>query len=178
MIETLKTAHKKAALRNNASTQVVLGSFQTNGGDLIKSISAGLMTFGGTHAPIKDCYMWLERVIDYDVQTKEGARMFSIMMNDILEYHEQMGMKLPGFGSAFVKDGPDLILSELCEATGPSSYIWSYVHNYFNIKEKDLWPNLAFYTALIAVICKININFCEAEMIKARIEAWIELLQK
>jgi citrate synthase len=178
MIELLKKAHKEAARRNNASTQVVLGSFQTNGNDLVKSIVAGLMTFGGTHAPIKDCYNWIARVVEYDVETKEGARMFSIMMNDILEYHEMNEWKLPGFGSAFVKGQPDPLLSDLCDATGPYYHIWSYVHDYFAIKGKDLWPNLAFYTALIAVDQKININFCEAEMIKARIEAWIELLQK
>lgn len=172
----LREAHKKAARRNNASTQVALGSFQTNGGDLSKSITAGLMTFGGTHAPIKECYKWIEQVYTFDVLTKKGASDFSTVMNHILNCYE--GSKFPGLGSAFVKDGPDPILDDLCDALKQYHHIWSFARNYFVIKGKDLWPNLAFYTALVAVVQGININFCESEMIQARIEAWIEMLKE
>ena len=99
-------------------------------------------------------------------------------MNDILNYHWQNGFKFPGFGSSFVKDSPDPILLDLCYRTVKYQHIWSYVRDYYIIKGRDLWPNLAFYTALVALDQGININFCEAEMIQARIEAWIELLKQ
>lgn len=165
---TLWQTHEKATRRNPVSTGVVNVCFFSNGGDLPKALCSGLMAMGGRHAPIKETYELIDSVIHNRID-----------LINILEICENY---VPGFGSSFVKDAPDPMLLKIhrkLQEVAPE-----YITVAQKIKEvladsgKNLYPNLAFYTAAVAHYNKINIVFCEADMIKARIHSWIEMLRE
>lgn len=164
--KVLYTTHYEAARRQNASTQVLIAAYQSNGGNLLKSISAAMQCFGGKHAPIKECYSLIERM-----QSGESK--------SILSSYEL----IPGFGSSFAKNRKDDLLNMINGELKKHSSVYGRIAHacqdyLIRYKGVQLFPNLGFYTAAICHYEQININFCEAIMIQARIECWINLLNR
>lgn len=171
----LMQTHRKAARRDNASTQVLIGTWQSNGNNLIGAITAALQTFGGRHAPIKNTMKMLEWIYDLppDGISKEVG-FWILDMNNICP-----NGKLPGFGSSFAKGVRDDMLYDLWQFFDDRwTVIESRIRQELASAGKNLWPNLAFYTAAAAIELGININFCEHLMIEARIEEWIKILKE
>src|SRR5690349_20648965 len=122
LVKVLKETHIAAAMRPNASTQILQGSWQMNGNDLIKSITAAMMSFGGRHAPIKDAY----NIIDGNMHGTKAHVLWS--------------GKIPGFGSAFVKGEFDPLLrpiqKELANTNTDYNIIAQVIHDYLKLQGK------------------------------------------
>lgn len=166
--QLLIKAHADACLRDNSSTVILKSTFDSNGCDLIKSITAALMAVGGMHAPIKHAYNMIRRAKEYGVDAPEGAPDYTWV---------------PGFGSSFVKGSPDPLLEDLANQIYNNHYqfyeIGENIRTTLCKKKKTiLYPNLAFYTACVAHILEERLIFCERIFIEARIPAWIKILQK
>lgn len=170
ILDFLYKTHRLAARRENASTQVLIATWESNGHDLIGAITAAMQTFGGRHAPIKKTYNFLESVKDL----KDD-------FYPVVSCCIQAG-RIPGFGSSFAKNKFDdllsIIESKLYLKNIKWKDLWVKIRNELLLRNKNLYPNLAFYTAAACIEEGININFCEAEMLKARIEEWIKILKE
>lgn len=172
LLEVLRDTHKKAARRENASTQVLVATWESNGHDLIGAITAAMQTFGGRHAPIKKTYNFLESLLK--IPERDISPVISqIISNKLIVW---------GFGSSFVKGGFDPMLKnihdELYAHNQKWMIMWDRIRDEILFHKKNLFPNLAFFTAAVCIEEKIDINFCEAEMLKARIEEWIQILKE
>lgn len=167
MKELLIEAHRKAALRDSSSTVILKAAFDSNGGDLIKSITAAMMTLGGLHAPIKHVYSMLNKM------NSPNGDYFCYKKLD----------PIPGFGSSFVST-KDPILEDLNDHIFASNK-YSRIHEYkrkieshlFETKNKSIYPNIAFYTAAYALVEEKSILFCESILLEARMPVWIEILK-
>ncbi len=166
----LYETHYRAAMdRPCASSQILKGVYESNGGNLVAAITAAMQTFGGKHAPIKDTYEWL-----LFVKTKlNGLDMAIKMVYDRI---------VPGFGSSFVRGKFDPLLepidNNLFDLRIQWRDTWKRMSNaFFETRRHNLYPNLAFYTAAVAIETNTPIEFCEEIMLRARLEAWINLLK-
>jgi len=164
--ELLINAHEVAATRDNVSTHILLEAYHANGGDMIKSITAAMMTLGGLHGPIKQVYRILTRM-------RQGF--------DVQLAIEHMGScKIPGFGSSFYKGTPDPSLHELAREILGTEYasMCVTISEYLAMQGKVLYPNISFYTGVAAMIEGVNPRLCEKYLILSRLGAWIRLLEK
>lgn len=181
LLSTLAVAHTNASERENASTQVLKGSWHTNGNDLIKSITAAVMTFGGRHAPIKEAYYLIDKL--FYRNSKDWDRC-------IHELYGNNGI-IAGIGSGFIKGSPDPLLLnielELFANHHRYRLIGKALTDYLADRDSNIkgiaitnltpkYPNLAFYTAACAHAMEIPIEFCEALMLEFRLHAWIGIL--
>jgi citrate synthase len=161
MRDLLIEAHKKSALRESSSTAILKASFDSNGGDLIKSITAAMMTLGGLHAPIKHVYSMLHKIQTTGI---------------IPEY-----IHFPGFGSSFVKGELDPILYDLDDELRSSHkevHAWMQkITIRLQRRNKIIYPNIAFFTAASALIEGEGIIFCESVVLEARVPVWIQILK-
>jgi len=155
-------AHRKSCRRDNVSTVVLRESWNSNGQDLYKSITAAMMTLGGIHAPIKRCYVMIGRHL-----RNEPSLPYDLV---------------PGFGSSFFKGAIDPILYDLSDYINVNHTQYEdiaiKIHNKLIDQGKNLYPNIAFYTAAVAHIEQQGILFCEKVLIEARIPEWIKILQE
>ena len=158
----LADAHRSACHRDNISTVILKESWRGNGGDLMKSITSAMMSLGGIHAPIKQTYRMIEEMIHPSYKTYE----YKI---------------IPGFGSGFIKGEPDPILKylheELEKVDNRYIKISHYIRETFLSEGKDLYPNIAFYTAAVAHYLEEDIKFCERFVLETRIPEWINILK-
>jgi citrate synthase len=143
---------------------VLKAAWESNGGDLIKSITAALMTLGGLHAPVKKVYNLL-----YKLQHNN----FDVVL---CQYNV-----VPGFGSDFVRGAPDPMLNDTAEALYQENReLYDYgtkIHKHLGERGKVLYPNLGFYTAAVAMHEGYNVLFCEKILIETRINEWIRMLE-
>lgn len=171
--ELLYEAHRQACLRDNASTQVLIAAYEMNGHQLIPAITAAIATIGGKHAPIKKT---LDITINSYMDGPEwGQDLFDVIygLNDEIIY---------GFGSSFFKGIEDPILEDIKKYlernhAGYWNIIWE-IRGRLKKVNKNLYPNLAFYTACVAHIEKVPYDFCESLVIEPRIPQWIEILKE
>jgi citrate synthase len=162
--KALYATHYEAARRQNASTQVLIAAFQSNGNDVIKSITAALQCFGGKHAPVKEIYKMITSLQSDETRT-------------VLSKYKS----IPGFGSSFTKERDtllDLVDAELIKQTKIYERIAIACKDYLiRYKGIILHPNLGFYTAAVMHYEQVPIDFCECIMIRARIECWTQILE-
>jgi citrate synthase len=162
LTELLIEAHKKSCRRDNVSTVVLKTAWDGNDGDLYKSITAAMMTLGGIHAPIKQCYAMIGRYLRGE---------------PIPDYY-----RVPGFGSSFCKGYPDVFLNDLRDYISLNHFDVYSVEASAKVKlrtqGKDLYPNIAFYTAAVARIEGHGILFCEKLLLEARVPEWIKILEE
>lgn len=160
LTELLIEAHKKSCRRDNVSTVVLKAAWDSNDNDLYKAIASAMMTLGGAHAPIKRCYAMIGRYL----------------RDEPIPNYEMV----PGFGSSFYKKELDPILFEI------ASYIRIHHFDYEviiskiqrKLSDKELYPNIAFYTAAVARIEGHGILFCEKILLEARVPEWIKILEE
>lgn len=169
-------AHQEAARRDNASTQILLASYQSNGNNLIGAITAAMNMLGGLHAPIKQTYWWIKDLLqdNSDVEYMTADRKY------IPEFKSVKG-RVPGFGSSFTYyEDPILIEVYHYFSIHHENYILMMTDMRQSLKHhgNELHPNIAFYTAAVALIEGIPINLCESLVLEARLPVWIELLNE
>lgn len=151
----LEAQHRKSAAMNNSSTQALAIAYQSNNGDIVRSYTAAMMCLGGAHAPIQQTWEFLRN------PTKRKV--------------------YPGFGNSFEKGFPQRfqpiwnLSIELRLEKLPSSV--EEIVRFVKLQTgKDIWPNLAFYTALgfIDHHYRDAIGF----IIKARIAEWNNIIKQ
>lgn len=148
-------AHDKAARRANTSTQVICAAFDSNGGQLLPAIVAGLMTLGGRHGPIVQAYEVLQNGPGDD--------------------------PIPGWGNSFVKGKPDPIWEEVDSMlVDHYANMWMLIQNITNSlheRGKVVYPNAACYTAAYAIIARIDANMAPGVFLASRLGAWYSMLE-
>lgn len=162
--QILLEKHAMLALRENSSTLVLSTAFQSNNGDLSKSICAALMCLGGKHAPLK--------------------LMYEVIEHFKTEDEKDIDCLIPGFGSSFY-EGAELedldeelkVVFENEEFPEELRRSLAIIIKMANKINEDLMPNIAFYNSIYTHASGIGINLCEVEFIEARIPVWIKLLQ-
>lgn len=165
LMRALSKYHAAAALRECASTKAFVAAWLSNGGDFLKSVTSALMTFGGAHGPVKQCYTLIEN-------DAYQPNKLNIKFPD--------GTKIPGFGSSFIKEVPDPLLeslhSILVTDEACANEIRTWTKNVQQYTNKKLYPNGAFYTAFAMIEIEMPIELSESLMINARIHSWAKLV--
>lgn len=161
----LYEAHYNAAFRKNASTAILITAYEANGEDLIKAVAAALMSAGGRHAPLRNAY---DCVKQWEMEYRIGR--------DPIIRDE----KVWGFGSSFAKKKPDAMLHALSSREDMSRFrsLGENITNQIKkTRDLDLYPNLAYWTASCAIAQDMPYSYCEEMFLKARIDAWINILK-
>lgn len=154
-LNELAEQHIISASSGNSSTQALMIAYQSNNCDEAKAIAAAIMCLGGMHAPIKQTWEFLR------TPTKRVV--------------------YPGFGNSFEKGFPQRFTAlwnlaiELRFKNLPETIenIVRFVRMQTN---KDIWPNLAFYTALAFVDNHYRDGI--AFIIKSRINEWNNIMKR
>jgi hypothetical protein len=165
--DCLYETHRQAAMRENASTQILKATYEVTKGNYKQAIVAAMMTFSddGKHAPIRITRCMIEQCLN-------GMQAYAFVYD--------IRKPIPGFGSSFVKGMEDPLLLDLSQKLACYNLRYAEIsrdiQSFLKKRGKDLYPNLAFYTAAATIELGININLCEAIMIEARLSAWNQIL--
>lgn len=155
--------HRKATFRQNVSTAAVQCA-AAGSGDLTKAVIAGLSTLGDRHAPIAQT-MNLFRETD-----------------DIFEGLVESGVKVPGWGNAFVKDQPDQIWSQIHDFIAKEfNSVGERISRRTEILHahgKNIFPNAACYSAVTAMIVGIPPDAAIWLVIAGRLDHWTKLFME
>jgi len=158
LLAALSCAHDRSACRGNISHQA-LQLAAVGSGDYLKAICAAIMTLGGVHAPLLQTYALLA------------------LPEPHLEAEAMLGAKqrVPGWGNAFVKDGPDPL--------------WQHVHNMLPASHaakidavtqvlhahgKKIYPNPSCYTASVALLTGMPMEITPFLLVEGRLSAWTQ----
>lgn len=170
ILQLLKEAHERACERENASTQSLLFTYE-NSLSVRQAATAAIQSFGHFHAPIEDAYTLLIVCLN---STREGRQEF---IEKTLEYRG----KIPGFGSSFFSGEPDPNLNELDDQLFYDCYHFIVLKNELMnlepMKSKKLFPNLAFYTAAVAIHQGVSIKLAESFLLEFRVPKWMQILR-
>jgi len=158
-------AHAKSALRQNISTTTVLQCAAGNG-TLTNSIAAGLLTLGGTHAPLEQsCEVLMAS------NPVEGARL---LVAD--------GYKVPGWGNSFHRGEPDPCWAEVdqwLQENRPDLYAKiQAVTDFLRSTGKPVMPNPSTYTAAAALALGIPPRCAAFLFIQGRLLEWVKLFMR
>jgi citrate synthase len=163
-------AHLKACERDNASSVVFREVFKVTNGSLHQAIAAACCTIGGQHAPIKDCYAMLVEIM------KNIAHSDDVFLG-VSNATARMKI-IPGFGSSFIKGEDDPMLVPFLINLNPR---WHEVIHECQVilgyRGYKLFPNLAFCTAVFALITGESLELSDRIFYEVRIPKWIELLE-
>lgn len=179
MIEKFKqaliNAHCQACFRENASTQVLHVAYAANGNNLIAAISAAMQCFGGKHAPFIEAYKFLKECNElYCENFHEALNKTNEHISQMTYDRASKGEIIPGFGSSFFRDGEkDPLLFEL-ELLIPDKWtiIASRIRAGLLKCNKNLHPNLAFYTAVNAIEMNMPENLSMILALEGRVMGW------
>ena len=162
ILEELERVHDSLAYRDNASSVTIQGCASL-GKDFPSSVAAALMTIGETHAPLKQTALLL--CSDEPV----------VMVNDMLRW----GYKVPGWGSSFFKEGPDLTFSKLdlliLEHDEETYWNMRNITQHLQAEGLKLWPNAACYTIASLIAAGENVKYADKYFIQYRLRAWHHL---
>lgn len=154
VLEACLAAHAKAAMRENASTHILRGAY-FGSQSKTQAIAAALLSTGGAHAPLEQTYAFLA--------APERLSTMHMMLD--------RGELVPGWGSSFVKGGPDPLWEEVDRMVGNSlSAITEHLHG----RGLMLWPNGSAYTVLTSI--ETGVDPLQI-FIQGRLAAWFEMLQ-
>lgn len=166
LLDALEIAHRKAAMRGNAST-VALKNAAGGSGSLECAFASALLTLGGRHAPISKIYRLLDQPISKLVEIVEER----ICNHDRIE----------GWGNSFVKGKPDpdwadveKELAHFCEISNKLNAVTALFGTY----GKMVYPNPGAYTAAAAIIVGIPAEISSYLLISARLPVWADLAGK
>lgn len=164
--------HREGALRECASTTILLNTFQVNGLDARLSIIGAISSMGGTHAPLVRTHLLLQEALKID------PSKLKIFIQNFNKKH-----RIPGFGSSFVKGEPDPIHSNidaLIKEYSPKIHFYmvemlNLVHEFISPK---LYFNTAMYSAAVGEILNISPYVLPGKAIEARIPVWNMVMQE
>lgn len=173
--EIVKQAHAEGAHRGCASTQVLIGAFESNGGNAIQAVMAAACTFGGKHAPVLGTMMFFNECMHCFEEHRNVVRPIKKCL--------ESSQPVPGFGSSFAKEELDRTLVESSQYLGDNfpkeSYVLQEIQDtILNVYEKQLFPNLAMFTAILFRLIHVPMGFVYLELVKLRIDAWHNILRE
>jgi citrate synthase len=127
----------------------------------MKAIASGLLTLGAVHGPIEAAY-------DLLADSSPMHRADVILRS---------GGKVPGWGNAFVKGGPDLGWAEV-ENRLPDWKVKSLedVTAVLHAHGKRVWLNPAGYTAAVAHLVRMPGRVAPWLFVQGRLAGWSELI--
>lgn len=165
LLDLVLEAHAQSAQRNNISTAAVVQCAAGNG-TYTNSIAAGLLTLGGSHAPLEQSYELLSS--EYAV---EGAKL---MMAD--------GVRIPGWGNSFYRGEPDRLWSKVSawiEVNRPDLHARiSEVTAFLHSQGKEIYPNPSTYTAAAAIALGIPAKCAAYLFLQGRLLSWSQIFMK
>lgn len=166
LVEALEIAHRKSAMRGNASS-VALKLSAGGSGSFEMALASAILTLGGNHAPILKIYKLLELPIDE-------------LLNEV---EERLNNKeiVEGFGNSFFKNRPDPDwepvrehLLKFEELSIKVTQVTALLHQYGKI----LYPNAGMYTAAAAIAIEIPASVASFLLIQARLPVWASMASK
>lgn len=163
LLDLLAMAHAECAKRQNASSAQVVNTF-AGSGDYNKSIAAALLTLGERHGPIAEAYLLLN--------SREPANEAATLLS--------FGLRVPGWGSSFFKDGVDPAWSttnaHIAERYPQIMHDIICISDLLLSNGKKVYPNAACYTAAAAKALGIPGRLSPMLFIMTRLETWSELI--
>lgn len=166
LIDELELAHRRSAMRGNAST-VALKNAAGGSGSLEMALASALLTLGGRHAPIPAIY----RLLDQPV-----SELLEKVEDDICA-----GRRVVGWGNSFVKgrQDPDWVLVEKALVVFPEMHTkLVQITGLFHTYDKPVFPNPGAYTAATAIIIGLPPELSSYLLISARLPVWADLAGK
>lgn len=154
-------AHEQAAMRDNIST-VTVRNAAIGSGNFTNAVAAALLTVGAVHAPLIPAYQFLAQFNPDEID--EFAR------------HIEMGGTIPGWGSDFVKDGPDPVLKPIADCIA-ENFVQIHeriqrVTDELHARSKMVWPNLAAYSAAAGMAIEIPPPILPWILVQGRLAGW------
>jgi len=157
--DELLKVHQELAKRNNASTNAVIVAAQV-GKDFFTAVASALLTLGETHAPLRQTARFLTHP-------------------DPVDYADRLyvaGLKIPGWGSAFVKEDHDPAFDRIKNILEENySHVYSLIDDvtyYLHYKGTDIYPNAACYTTAVLIALGLDLRFGPQLLINGRIGWW------
>ena len=162
LVELLNKAHYKSSFRNNPSSIAIKISGQGSG-SFLGSVIGALSTLGGSHGPTKDA-----------VEVLSSSDPI-----ELCKTYMDAGVKIPGWGTSFVKGKPDPTWNSVAKHIEKNfteiHFIIEKITKYIHGTGKMLYPNPACYTAATAIIHNIPSDASVYFFINARLSAWLDI---
>lgn len=164
LVHELYKAHAAVALRGNPSHQaLVLSAMGT--GDYFKAIASAILMLGGIHGPLTQTY----DLLALDCPLDEVAHRLN------------RGIRIPGWGNGFVKDGIEpafLPVAEELFKANPEickkiEAITTYIHGYDDGRLK-IYPNPSCFTAATAITVGLPREAVGVLALQGRLMVWTE----
>jgi citrate synthase len=163
LVATLNTMHFRLAMRDNLSSTTVASMAQV-GKPMCEAFAAALLTLGGAHAPISQTRRLIapaQRLVEVDRRLAAG-------------------LKIPGFGSSFVKDAPDPEVEAVLLLLQPGlQKMIGNLSGYVQLMTGRLiFPNAAMATAAVASELGMLASEAPELLIQGRIPAWVDIYNR
>lgn len=131
------------------------------------SAIGAMSSMGGIHFPLEACYQFLS-IKDIDSHIQET-------------YNH--GCMIPGYGSSFVKGKPDSVFTDVRtvlsqRAPNKLAQIDELTKKVHEITGKNIYPNMALYTAMCGIILDINWKKLMLICIAVRMNIWAQMIEK
>jgi citrate synthase len=160
--DELLRVHDTLARRENMSSVYIAQNAMAEK-PLLDAIAAAILTLGGRHGPI---VMTQELLEEPDIRSVVQDRL-------------DQGLLVPGWGSGFVKGGPDRVFDDLDEMLHTDHQsMWKKMAEATRLmhdKDKWVWPNAACYTAAVAVVTSVPSDISPSLFLRGRLDAWVEI---
>jgi citrate synthase len=164
LLRAVLEAHRKSALRDNASSVVIREVFAMHR-DFAKAVAAGLMTLGGIHAPLENTAFYLRHTLD-GVKAAVQAKI----NRDSL---------MPGWGNSFIKGRRDELwieVDDLLHAHFPElAEKLDAVTGLLQAAGKNVFPNPSAYTVCAALAFDLASHQAVCLFIRGRMLGWEEI---
>lgn len=164
LLDAILIAHRRSAMRGNAST-VALKLSAGGSGSFEMAIASALLTLGGKHAPIRHIYNLL------------GYPNLLEIVGRLVEEKKSV----PGWGNSFHKKIPDPDWEPVREALLPFTEMsdkLAEVTQFLHAHGKCIYPNAGAYTAAASIILGIPPELSSYLLIYARLPVWADLAFK
>lgn len=161
LLMELNRAHHASTFRSNCSS-VAVQNAAAGSRSFAQAMAAGLMTMGAVHAPVLEACRLLSLPDELAV----------CKVRDTIAH----GERLPGWGNAFVKGGPDPLWASVNHLLMVS---WPHraarlllITQEFHRHGKMVWPNPAAYTATVAMALGLPWEMASYLFVAGRLDAW------
>ena len=159
-------AHRRVANRGNASGDVLLMAYGTNGYNFAAAVTAAIGTLGGIHGPIEATQDFLEK--------EDPATEVPRMIAD--------GFRVPGWGNHFVRGKPDpdwqradIALKAASEELYCRVRQTTISLHHYGIQ---IFPNPSCYTACLSILMGLPSSLAVSLFLEARLPAWRKSVQE
>ena len=165
LLHLVLTAHAESAFRENISSNAVAACSAGNG-SWTNSIASGLLTLGGTHAPLEQSYEILA--------SSHSLQGVKLMFED--------GLRIPGWGNSFHRGEPDPLWVKvdgwLAKHRSDLHTKIQEITQFLHAAGKNIMPNPSIYTAASAIALGIPANCAGFLFLQGRLLSWTQVYLK